>query len=64
MYMSINIPTAYRVKVVLKYGELSSTVDWCNRNCSGDWRFMDDVDSYKFFFESEKDYVAFLVWRK
>ena len=66
--MSINIPTAHRANVTTQYGELSSIVDWCERNCSGDWRFMDDPNNqwggYDFFFESEKDYVAFLVWKK
>lgn len=66
--MSINIPTAHRAKVALQYGELASIVDWCERNCSSDWRFMEDVNNqwggYEFLFESEKDYVAFLVWKK
>lgn len=66
--MSINIPTAYKVKITPDYGDLAKIVEWCQRNCAEDWRFMEDTDdqwnSYKFFFESEKDYVAFLVWQK
>lgn len=66
--MSINIPTAHRANIALQYGELANIVDWCERNCSSDWRFMEDVNNqwggYEFLFESEKDYVAFLVWNK
>lgn len=66
--MSINIPTAHRANVAVQYGELQPIVDWCERNCSGEWRFMEDINNqwngYEFFFESEKDYVAFLMWKK
>lgn len=66
--MSINIPTAHRANVTVAYGELQPIVDWCERNCTGDWRYMEDIhnqwNSYEFLFESERDYVAFLVWKK
>ena len=66
--MSINIPTAHRANIAPQHGELSSIVDWCERNCSSDWRFMEDVNNqwggYEFLFESEKDYVAFIMWKK
>lgn len=66
--MSINIPTAHRANVALEFGQLSPLVEWCERNCTSDWRFMEDMNNqwggYEFFFESEKDYIAFLVWKK
>lgn len=66
--MSIDIPTAHKANVAVQYGELQPIVDWCERNCSGEWRFMEDINNqwngYEFFFESEKDYVAFLMWKK
>lgn len=67
--MSINIPTAHKARIRVPYGELSEVVDWCQRNCSGDWRFTEGTETlyqgdYVFLFESERDYVAFLMWKK
>jgi hypothetical protein len=66
--MSINIPTAHRANVTVNYGELKPIVEWCERNCKDEWRFMEDINDqfngFEFFFESERDYVAFLMWKK
>ena len=66
--MSINIPTAHRANIEVPYGELQKIVEWCDRNCTSDWRYMEDVNNqwggYEFFFESDRDYVAFLLWNK
>jgi hypothetical protein len=67
--MSINIPTAYKERIALAYGELQHLVEWCDRNCTDDWRYMEDpngdmYNSWVFFFESERDYVAFIMWKK
>jgi hypothetical protein len=49
-------------------------IEWCERNCVSDWRYSGETNEhwngdtmffgYEFFFESEKDYVAFLMWKK
>ncbi len=69
--MSINIPTALKANINVQYGQLQPVLDWCDRNCEADWRYVDlvgDQDSatgrWEFLFESEKDYVAFLMWKK
>jgi hypothetical protein len=66
--MFINIPTAHRANIEVPYGELQKTVEWCDRNCTSDWRYMEDVNNqyggYEFFFASERDYIAFLFWNK
>ena len=66
--MSINIPTAQRANVTVRHGELKPIVEWCERNCKDEWRFMEDINDqyngFEFFFESERDYVAFLMWKK
>jgi hypothetical protein len=69
--MSINIPTALKANIDVQYGQLQPVLDWCDRNCEADWRYVDlvaDQDSatgrWEFLFESEKDYVAFLMWKK
>jgi hypothetical protein len=66
--MSINIPTSHKANVSVPYGQLQPIVEWCDRNCTSEWRYMEDhndqYNSWEFFFESEKDYVAFLIWKK
>lgn len=67
--MSISIPTAHRVRLKLPYGELQPIVEWCDRNCRSDYRYSEDpngdmYDSWIFFFDDERDYVAFLMWKK
>ena len=66
--MSINIPTAHRANITVKHGELQPVVEWCERNCKDEWRFMENVNDqyngFDFFFESERDYVALLIWKK
>lgn len=66
--MSISISNAHRANIGVKYGELTPIVEWCERNCTADWRFMEDINDqwngFEFFFESERDYVAFLIWNK
>ena len=67
--MSIDIPTAHKANIHIEYGELQPVLDWCERNCEAEYRYLDiDYDSdagrWEFLFESEKDYVAFLMWKK
>lgn len=66
--MSINTQTAFKATVTTKYGELQSVVDWCDRNCQDDWKYMEDPhdqwNSFVFLFETERDYVNFLLWKK
>jgi hypothetical protein len=67
--MSIDIPTALKANIHIDYGHLQPVLDWCERNCEAEYRYLDiDYDSdkgrWEFLFESEKDYVAFLMWKK
>jgi hypothetical protein len=66
--MSIDTQTAFKATVTPKYGELQSVVDWCDRNCQADWKYMEDIhdqcNSFVFLFETERDYVNFLLWKK
>ena len=68
--MSIDIPTAHKANIDIRYGKLQSVVDWCERNCESEYRYLDidheysDSGRWEFLFESEKDYVAFLMWKK
>ena len=67
--MSISIPTAYNIKLSMPYGNLKKIVEWCDRNCAGDYRYMEDpngemYNSWVFFFELERDYIAYTMWMK
>jgi hypothetical protein len=52
----------------MPWGELKDIVEWCDRNCAGDYRYMEDpngeYNSWIFFFELERDYVAFTLFNK
>ena len=60
----------YDTEVHIVYGSLSPMIDWCKRNCSDPWEFSvledagNDEGKYKFCFDSERDYINFLIWRK
>ena len=61
--------TQNKVKINLEYGQLKPIIDWCERNCTGDWRYTEDPNgemysAWIFLFESERDYVAFTMWNK
>ncbi len=67
--MSINIPTAFKSSIKIPFGELQSMLEWVDTNCVGEVKYMEDpngdmYNSWVFFFESERDYVAFLMWKK
>lgn len=72
--MSINIPTAFRSQISIPYGDLEKVLNWCKKNCTGEFKFQDDLFGdisipfgnnkleYSFFFENERDYIAFQVF--
>lgn len=69
--MSINIQTAYQTKLQIPFGQLKEVVEWCQNNMQGDWKFSDEsnidhisLNTYDFWFELERDYVAFNIWKK
>lgn len=69
--MSINIPTAYKADIQLAYGELGKVVEWCRNNCVSEWKFHEHHNTedswkpeYTFYFENERDFVAFTLWKK
>ncbi len=72
--MSINIPTAHKANIAIEFGQLTPMIERCERNCEGDWQYSGETNehwdgdkmffAYDFFFESERDYVAFLMWQK
>lgn len=63
------LPSTNKVEVELNWGELTPTINWCQRNCTGEWAYEicgaagQNKGEYEFYFESEKDLVAFKIWK-
>lgn len=71
MSMSNSMILPYKVNIDLPFGKLRPVVEWCTTNCMQNWAFdiSDDIgekqmSSYDFRFESEKDYITFLVYQR
>lgn len=67
--MSINLKTAYKASIKIPFGKLQQMLEWVDKNCVGEVKYMEDpneevYNSWVFFFENERDYVAFLMWKK
>ena len=60
----------FKTEIGLYYGELDPMVSWCERNCRGEWtidfnnNFASNGNLYTFCFDTEEDYVNFLIWKK
>ena len=52
------------------YGQLKPVIEWCERNCESDWGYDcllpagSDGGKYDFYFETESDYINFILWKK
>ena len=63
------LPNINKVEVSLDYGELTSIVNWCERNCNLEWGYEctlpagRDAGMYDFYFQDEKDLLAFIIWK-
>ena len=71
--MSIDIPTSHKANITIEFGQLQKIVDWCERNCVSEFWYSGGNDiwdgdrlyyEYEFYFESDKDYFAFMIWKK
>jgi len=62
--------TSYNTSIEIPWGHLREIIDWCETNCELDWHFQvinaagTTPGRYSFMFDSEKDYVNFLIWKK
>jgi hypothetical protein len=61
--------TQHKIGLELSFGQLKPILNWCEKNCIGEWQYMEDphgdmYNSWIFFFEQERDYVAFVLWNK
>jgi hypothetical protein len=59
----------YNTNIKIGFGELKPIIDWCDRNCKK-WGYAitesagRDAGIYQFFFETETDYINFILWKK
>jgi hypothetical protein len=58
----------YAEEIVKEFGVLEHVLDWCKQELTADWRWqLIEVSSdrrpgrYCFFFDSERDYLAFVM---
>jgi len=62
--------TQYKAEIGIMFGNLSVMIDWCQQHCESNWCYdIKDLagknpGQYVFFFESEKDLVNFILWKK
>lgn len=63
----------YSTTILIPFGKLDSILNWCKDNCNDNWKFFTGeftttnnvwLVSYEFQFESDKDYMAFMLWNK
>jgi hypothetical protein len=58
------------IDIDLKFGELGDIVRWCQHNTIEDWWYEiasiagDAPGNYKFYFNNERDYINFILWKK
>jgi hypothetical protein len=60
----------YVVTIIKPRGVIDTTLDWCKKELSGDWRWQlletsndNHPGQYIFYFDKDKDYFAFtLKW--
>ena len=71
--MSFNTATAHKANITIEFGQLQAIVDWCERNCVSEFWYSGEHErwdsdrlyyGYEFYFESDKDYFAFMIWKK
>ena len=55
----------------IPFGQLHNVIDWCQNHLEEDWHFavIEDADHYcpghyAFAFESDKDLMKFILWKK
>jgi hypothetical protein len=64
----------YQSNLTIPFGKLQTVLDWCNHNCEKNWAWSQSdifyippnninkvLYDYTFSFESEKDYIAFIL---
>ena len=62
--------TTLKAEVIIDFGELRPMTHWLERNCVNEWGYTcivpagRDAGLYEFYFESEKDYVTFVLWKQ
>jgi len=55
----------------IPFGQLHNVIEWCQNQLERDWQFrvIEEADNYSsglylFVFESDKDLMKFILWKK
>lgn len=62
--------TQFKTEMDIKFGQLAPIMHWCQSQCIADWGYaITDIagylpGKYTFYFESETDYINFILWQK
>lgn len=66
-----NVASEYLAELSsVPFGNLSSIITWCRKNCTDDWRYSIieeagfNPGTYHFKFTNERDYINFLLFQK
>jgi formylmethanofuran dehydrogenase subunit E-like metal-binding protein len=65
-----NTKEIYKTTIDIPYGQLQTMIEWCQHHCESNWHFSvineagSENGKYGFSFESEKDYITFLMFKK
>jgi hypothetical protein len=66
----VSLNTQNKAQIVINFGGLKPVTNWCERNCTDEWGWNQlepagaDAGIYEFYFESDKDLVAFRIWQQ
>jgi hypothetical protein len=66
----VSIDTNIKTEIIIDFGQLRPMIDWLERNCVGEWGYNcvipagRDAGLYEFYFASDKDLVAFRIWKQ
>jgi hypothetical protein len=66
----LSLNTKLKAEIIIDFGELRPLISWLERNCTSEWGYTciipagRDAGAYDFYFESERDLVAFTMWKQ
>jgi hypothetical protein len=68
-YFRDAVSFAHAQEIAKPWGTIESVLDWCKAELQEDWRWQlvetsapDRLGRYIFYFDSHRDYTAFVLW--
>lgn len=66
----MSITTQHKTPILIRWGELQTVLEWCKNNCRNEWGYRCiepagfDAGDYEFYFQTERDQINFILWKK